>query len=191
MENFTDDTVVALASFLSPHDMLSLSLSCKRFGAKCGTSTKRSSAKEEGREGREIKQRIEPISLMEVAARTVLHTKWTDEEKNALPRRGEESWIGLYQEYLSLFHYPLQFDKLVGRCMKYVDNTDKTRVCSTGVAMSRIDGSAICSNILRAGKHSVSFRVNASDAEDYDGIRCGIMRPKEYYKFGSLRSYQK
>ena len=33
---------------------------------------------------------------MEVAARTVLHAKWTDEEKKALPRRGDESWIGIY-----------------------------------------------------------------------------------------------
>ena len=46
------------------------------------------------------RQRTESISLMEVAARTVLHNKWTDEEKKALPRRGDESWIGLYQEFL-------------------------------------------------------------------------------------------
>ena len=37
METFTDDTVVALASFLAPHDMLSLSLTCKRFGDNHGT----------------------------------------------------------------------------------------------------------------------------------------------------------
>ena len=42
METFTDDTVVALASFLAPHDMLSLALTCKRFGAKHGTTTSRS-----------------------------------------------------------------------------------------------------------------------------------------------------
>ena len=108
METFTDDTVVALASFLSPHDMLSLSLSCKRFGDKHGTDKKRSAARDEGT--REVRQRTESISLMEVAARTVLHAKWRDDERNALPRRGDESWIGLYQEYLRLFHLPLQFD---------------------------------------------------------------------------------
>ena len=57
METFTDDTVVALASFLSPHDMLSLALTCKRFGSKHGTATKRSAAREE-RIG-EVRQRTE------------------------------------------------------------------------------------------------------------------------------------
>ena len=36
---------------------------------------------------------------LEVAAHTALHAKWTDEEKNALSRRGDESWIGIYQEF--------------------------------------------------------------------------------------------
>jgi len=121
METFTDYTVVALASFLSPHDMLNLALTCKRFGSKHGTTTSRSrrlAAREANKNrgsGREVRQRTESISLMEVAARTVLQTKWTGEEKNALPRRGDdESWIGLYQEFLKLFCLPLQFDKLVG-----------------------------------------------------------------------------
>jgi len=42
METFTDDTVVALATFLSPPDMLSLALTCKRFGDKHGATTSRS-----------------------------------------------------------------------------------------------------------------------------------------------------
>ena len=107
METFTDDTVVALASFLSPHDMLSLALSCKRFvRSKNGTDKKQSADLKEN--AREVRQRIETISLMEVAARTVLHANWTDEENNALPRRGDESWIGIYQEFLSVFRLPLQ-----------------------------------------------------------------------------------
>jgi len=80
MEKFTDDTVVALASFLSPHDMLSLALTCKRFGSKHGTTTSRSrrmAAREsrKSRGGREVRQKTEPISLMEVAAHAVLHTR--------------------------------------------------------------------------------------------------------------------
>ena len=136
METFTDDTVVALASFLSPHDMLSLVLTCKRFGAKHGTTSSRSrrmAAREANKSrgsGREVRQRTESISLMEVAARTVLQTKWTDEDKNALPRRGDESWIGLYQQFLKLFRLPLQFDKLVGNGIQYKSNIDKTSVCS-------------------------------------------------------------
>ena len=177
METFTDDTVVALASFLSPNDMLSLALTCKRFGDKNGTTTSRSrrvAAREARKSGgnREVRQKTESISLMEVAARTILHTKWTDEENNALPRRGEESWIGIYHEFLKLFRLPLQFDKLAGQYINYVDDIDKTRVHSNTSDMLMNGSTAICTNIMRAGKHSVSFQANHNE-----GIRCGIMRP--------------
>ena len=156
METFTDDTVVALASFLAPHDMLSLALACKRFGDKHGATTSRSrrlAARESRKsgEGREVRQRIESISLMEVSARTVLHSKWTDDEKSSLPRQGDESWIGLYQEFLKLFRFPLQFDKLAGGCMKYVEGSNKTTVCTNRLRGEENSGTAICSNIMRAG----------------------------------------
>ena len=105
MEKFTDDTVVALASFLSPHDMLSLALTCKRFGDKHSTGKKRSADRGKSTSMKNVKQKTENISLVEVAAHTVLHANWTDEEKSALPRRGDESWIGLYKEFLSVFRY--------------------------------------------------------------------------------------
>jgi len=181
METFTDDTVVALASFLSPKDMLSLALTCKRFGHKYGTTTSRSrrlAAREankskSGGSGREVRQKTEPISLMEVAARTVLYAKWTDEEKKALSRRENESWIGLYQEFLKLFHYPLQFDKLVGDCVEYEANK-KSVVCRNLCGAWDAFHSAICTNIMRAGRHTVSFNVNNPY---HSGTTLGIMRP--------------
>ena len=174
METFTDDTVVALASFLSPHDMLSLSLTCKRFGEKHGMDKKQSADRREST--REVKQKTETLSLMEVAARTVLHTKWTDEERNALPRRGDESWIGIYNDFLLMFRLPLQFDKLVGESVEYVDISDKTKVNSIS-GDQLMSSTAICSNIMRAGKHCVSFDfTNDGDQRSY-GILCGIMRP--------------
>ena len=173
METFTDDTVVALASFLSPHNMLSLALTCKRFGAKCGMDKKRSADKEDST--REVRQRTENISLMEVAARTVLHASATKDERNALPRRGDESWIGLYHEFIVVFRMPLQFDKLAGDSISYVDNNDKTKVCSSPREVYDC-GIAICSNIMRAGKHCVSFQFNLSYRLSL-AISCGIMRP--------------
>ena len=173
METFTDGTVVALASFLSPHDMLSLALTCKRFGDKHGADTKRSAAREES-SMRNVRLRTETISLMEVAARTVLHAKWTDEEKKALPRREDKSWIGIYQEFLLVFRMPLQFDKLVGGGIKYASNIDKTKVCSSSRG---VYGTAICSNIMRAGRHTVSFQLNDGDVTNKYGVTCGIMRP--------------
>ena len=62
METFTDDTVVvALASFLAPFDMLSLALTCRRFGSKNGTDTKRPADRKEN--AREVRQKVENISL--------------------------------------------------------------------------------------------------------------------------------
>ena len=185
METFTDDTVVALASFLSPRDMVSLALTCKRFGDKNGTATSRSrrlAAREANKSrgsGREVRQRTESISLMEVAARTVLYAKWSEDEMNALPRRQDESWIGLYQEYLSVFRLPLKFDKLAGESMRYVGRSGKTKVCSLRMSLneSAVFSSAICSNIMRAGKHHVSFQVNDTNPTLSRGITLGIMRP--------------
>jgi len=171
---------VAIASFLSPHDMVSLALTCKRFGDKNGRDKKRSAAREVCT--REVRQKTEPISLMEVAARTVLFTKATEDERNALPKHLDESWIGIYNEFLKLFRYPLQFDKLAGGGFRHISTSthsvgeDKTRVSSMGVGY-RIIGAAICSNIMRAGKHSVSFQVNDGNPSMNYGITCGIMRP--------------
>jgi len=160
--------------------MLCLALTCKKFGDKNYGDRKRSAAREES-STRNVRQRTESITLMGVAARTVLQTKWTDEERNALPRRGDESWIGIYQEFLKLFRLPLQFDKLAGGGFRHIiisNSThsveeDKTRVCSKGYHI----GAAICSNIMRAGKHTVSFQVNDDDPASNYGILCGIMRP--------------
>ena len=178
METFTDDTVVALASFLSPCDMLNLALTCKKFGDKNGTDNKKRSATREESSTRNVRQRTESISLMEVAARTVLFAKATEEEKNALPRRHDESWIDIYQEFLKLFRLPLQFDKLVGGSIDYVEDTDKTKVNKEVGVWELGDqptyNTVICSNIMRAGKHTVSFQV---DMTAEVGISCGIMRP--------------
>ena len=174
METFTDDTVVALASFLSPHDMLSLALTCKRFGDKNGTDNKkRLAAREE--DTSDVRPKNESISLVEVAARTVLFALATENERNALPKRLNESWIGLYQEFLSVFRLPLQFDKLVGGSVDYVEDTDKTKVC-TKLGVQPTYNTVICSNIMRTGKHSVTFQVN-DPSSIYSGISCGIIRP--------------
>ena len=175
METFTDDTVVALASFLSPNDMLSLALTSKRFGDKNGMDTKRSAAREES-SMRNVRQRTESVSIMEVAAHTALFALATEDERNALPRRGDESWIGLYQEFLSVFRLPLQFDKLAGEYMCYDDNNDKTKAYSTGCRTPLDCGIAICNNVMRAGKHCVSFQFNLSYHLSL-AISCGIMRP--------------
>ena len=187
MENFTDDTVVAVASFLAPHDMLNLALTCKRFGAKNGTTARKQPADRE-ESSREVRQKTEALSLLEVTARTVLFAEATENEGNALPRREDESWFTLYQEFLKLFRLPLQFDKMAGECFDYVEGSNKTKVCTNGGWMSH--NTAMCSNIMRAGKHCVSFQFQLSMDEEQrwneavlhatraaTDLACGIMRP--------------
>jgi len=136
-------------------------------------------AREESSSTRNIKQKTDNASLMEVAARTVLFALATDDERNALPRRGDESWIGIYHEFLSVFRTPLQFDKVVGDCLYYAEGSNNTIVQTIGGHISALveDITAICSNIMRAGKHSVSFRVTDNHPSFFCSVTCGIMRP--------------
>jgi len=60
--------------------------------------------------------------------------------------------------------------------MNYDEDTDKTKVC-TNTDTASTYSAAICQNIMRAGKHSVSFQVNTSDPHVYLSTLCGIMRP--------------
>jgi len=180
METFTDDTVVALASFLAPCDILSLALSCKRFGDKHGTDKKQSAAVRE-ESSREVRQRTDSVSLMEVAACTILFALATENERNALPRRGDESWIGLYHEFLVVFRMPLQFDKLAGDSISHDSHVDTNRNLHIDKARVGLMGpwsaTAICQNIMRAGKHRVSFQVNHGGDSPNTAVQCGIMRP--------------
>jgi len=62
---------------------------------------------------------------------------------------------------------------LAGQLIQYVDDSDKTKVRS----IEKTNGTAICQNIMRSGKHYVSFQVNDDDPSENLGIFCGIMRP--------------
>jgi len=162
--------------------MLNLALTCKRFGDKHGTTTSRS-RRLAAREAQKRQRTYTTISLMEVAARTALYTKCTDEEKNALPRRGDESWIGLYQEFFKLFRHSLKFDKLVGVGMQYdyvqslsSPNNVRSYVYAQQLPGQRNTYCAISSNIMRAGRHSVLFAFDTLEGVG-GSIRCGIMRP--------------
>jgi len=181
MESFSDEIAISFASFLPPRDLVSLSLSCKRFGARCDTVTSRTAWKL-AREAKRQKTgtiRHSCWSLMEKAAQQAIDAVGSDDEKNALPRRGEESWIGIYQD-LQLLRAPLIFDQIIGDGIDYAGENKNT--VDGKFNGHEIYSSAISQHVMRAGKHCVSFHVNGPGP-----ILLGIMRPIDNLSMRDLK----
>ena len=84
----SDDIVLNISSYLGTKDLVSLALTCRRFGI--------------------IKDDHEN-SLANKAAQQIIKSKWTsDDERHQLPKYNDESWIELYHE-LEVLRSPLIF----------------------------------------------------------------------------------
>ena len=129
---FNIDTLSKIISYLPSIDLLSLTLTNKRFGV--STDDKH--------------------SLIEDSVRIAIRDIATEEQLAALPRYDGESSLADYH-YLQLLRAPLTFDQLVEA--KYVDSRDKTCVRYIGNAHSTIE-TAFSNNLLRAGKHYATFK---------------------------------
>ena len=94
MESINNDIILRITPYLNSHDLLNLSLTCKRFGS-AGSSAATSDC-----------------SLIDVAAKRILNAK--EEQKNWFnPRYEGETWIGLVRE-LEKRKKVLSFDRLFG-----------------------------------------------------------------------------
>lgn len=151
---FDDNTVLSIASFNEPNDLLSLALTCKRLGSKFGSATSREWRKMIRDAKRQKAGDLRDWSLMEEAARCIMERSLTDEERASLPLLDGENWIGRYNE-LMLLRRPLSFDQLVGDVV-YPSN-DKS------VMTIRGDCSSMSDHVMRAGKHYATFTVSGVD----------------------------
>ena len=142
---FNSDTLPKIISYLPSIDLLSLALTCKRFGVSSGRNP----------------------SLAEDCARIAIQDLATEEQLATLPYYDRENSLANYH-YLQLLRGPLTFDQLVGTV--YVNIGDKSCVVRSGQADW---GTAISNNILRAGKHYVSFKA-CTGSRDF---ALGVMRP--------------
>ena len=145
---FNSDTLSKIISYLPSVDLLNLAITCKRFG---------------------ISDDDDP-SLIEKSAQIIVQDIATEAELAALPRYDGESSLADYH-YLQLLREPLAFDQLVGA--EYVNEDDKTciRYSDRGACVGW--KTAFSNNILRTGKHYVSFTplfVSKS-------LTMGVMRP--------------
>ena len=143
---FNSDTLSKIVSYLPSVDLLNLALTCTRFSISNNDS-----------------------SIIEESASIVVQDIATDEQLAALPHYDGESSLADYH-YLQLVREPLIFDQLVGGA-EYVNSLDKSCVTNTGLASGSYWKNALSNNILRAGKHYVTFEVNLTD------ILLGVMRP--------------
>ena len=183
MMDYTDGVVISVASFLAPRDMVSLALTCKRFGARYGVTSSRE-ARRLAREAKRENTKSNKWSLMEETARQLLDSEASGPERVALPRRGAESWMGVYHE-LQLLRAPRKFDQLLGRTMYHCFGGSKKQYARARHIEDCNVGAAISQHVMRAGKHCISFYIN----EGGQGIiSVGIMRPIEDL---SLISFQK
>ena len=145
---FNNDALSKVISYLPSIDVLNLALSCKRF-----TSSDTN----------------DELSLIEESAQQAVKDLATEEQLAALPHYDGESTLADYH-YLLLMKEPLLFDQLVGD-MEYVDEEDKTCAQSHGNCAT-----ALSNNIMRTGKHFVSFIPYALTSNN-SNMLLGVMRP--------------
>jgi len=154
-----NDIILRITPYLNSRELLNLALTCTRFGG-TNDDTKQNSSYDNN-------ESHFTWSLMEEAARQIIDNA-KEEERNALPRYDEETWLALYNE-LELLRAPLTFDKLIGgdeQNFYYVEG-DKSCVKSE----RNMWKTAISNNIMRSGKHYVTFRKTGRG-----GLCVGIIR---------------
>jgi len=143
---FNSDTLSKIISFLPSADVLNLALTCKQFCISDDDS----------------------LSVIKQSTHILVQDVATDYQLAALPHYDGDSTLADYH-YLQLMRSPLTFDQLVGR-IKYV-NSSKSCVMYRN---SSSYGTAFSNNILRAGKHYVSY---TSTFNNYKEFFLGVMRP--------------
>ena len=129
---FNRDSLFKITSYLPATDLLSLALTCKRFGVAAESDNNDSGD--------------ESLSLIEVTARRIVQdiTITTGEER---PRNEGESWLANYHYLRSV----VIFDQFVGG-FEYVEGNRSCINISASVLAT-----ALSNNIMATGRHYVSF----------------------------------
>jgi len=143
---FNSDALSKIISYLPSVDLLNLALTCKRFG---------------------ISNTDDELSVIKKSTNIAVHEIATEEQLAALPHYDGESSLADYH-YLQLLREPLTFDQLVGPVCNLPSSVDES-VMHFGSGW----GTAISNNILRAGKHYVTFLPQSTNT----GLMVGLMRP--------------
>jgi len=133
---FNADILSKVIPCLPSIDVLNLALTCTRFGV----------------------SNTNDDSIIEKSASITVKNIATEEQLAALPHYNGDSTLADYH-YLQLLKEPLTFDQLIG-AVEYVNEEDKSFVRHSGQDYDW--GTAISNNIMRAGKHYVSFTFHSN-----------------------------
>ena len=155
MNSLDNNIVIRFASYLCSKDLVSLALTCRRFGSSHLHDT--------------------GLSLMEDTALQKINNS-QKEERDALPKQVGQTYIELYSE-LEQLRATRIFDQLIGNRLSYVNN-DKSHI--EFVDEGTPDNTAISNHVMRAGRHYATFTQEGEWV-----IRIGIIRPlKNFDKKG-------
>jgi len=185
MEVFTNDVVLAIASFLPPIDLVHLGLTCKRFGGKLGATNDGAGVKRVKKRKKKKRKNVAnvdeatlPLSLMNGLARGMVLKSEDEEWKQFLTKKHYESWIAVYKR-LHQLRTSLVFCDFIGSGLRHVAND-----LSHAEAKSKLTrlvkrwpnatcATAKCQEVMRSGRHFANFTATWP-GED---IKIGIMRP--------------
>lgn len=148
---FNSDTLSKIICYLPSVDVFNLALTCKQFGISTN----------------------EKPSLIEDSARIAVRDIATEEELATLPYYEGKNALADYH-YLQFTRGPLTFDQLVGG-IEYANIDDKSCVKHRGQNGSFSWETALSNNILRSGKHYVTFELSSSSSTVTAHL--GVMRP--------------
>jgi len=134
---FNSDSLFKIASYLPATDILSLALTCKRFGVAAESDDN-------------VSISDDSLSLIEETARRIVQDVTTEER----PRNGGESWLANYHYLQSV----VNFDQMHVN-IEYVNNIDKSCIRSSGNSWA----TAFSNNVMKTGRNYVSFDVSKYD----------------------------
>lgn len=140
IDSFSSDIAIRFASYLSSRDLVSLALTCRRFGSS----------------NKNIKSLS--LSLVETTARQIICNAKQDERDNLPANR---TYIEKYNE-LEKYRGPLIFHQFIGKDISYVDNDKSYVKLHSDYECDMPSNTAISNHVMRAGKHYVTFTKEIS-----------------------------
>ena len=165
------DMIVRCLSYLDSHDLANVALTSRAYG---GIAQQPPSPPADA---------VSPLPLVEKTARQICKQETTAEERAALPKHEDESWLELLHN-LEIHRGRLVFQQLFGPVSgtNYVGG-DKARL-SASLGGHHDTSTAVCNEVMRAGRHFATVEIFGGRMH-----RFGVIRPIQHFDRWGLRSF--
>jgi hypothetical protein len=162
-----DEAAILIACALgSATDLLRLAAACRRFALKC-IAAPRAPRAASSSAAAAAAQELEMWSIAEEAARRWI-ADCTEQERNWVPRRGRESWLGLMWEVESL-----RRGVVFGRSHAAMTLSEDGALATVDRAIYGCFITAASKAVMRAGRHYAQFTVVSGIYKFFGVIRPG------------------